>query len=317
MKPYEKLMRGYEDFFPVKNKKHEDYSMGKVRNTPSVQALFFNKLDSVIRSEDEEFFIRGEKETVLEEFKEDNSVRYYFNSLGYRSDEFTKFHNGEHILFSGCSETEGVGGNLDSNWAHIAYTELVKNNKLSGFFNLSRAGWGHETIIMNIMQYIKEYGKPDKIYMLFPNIARKYEWEQSYEDEEWYTHKLKTPYWSPHPDEIYLFGEIRKKQTLEEHRSDIIRFTILLKMFEEYCSSNNIKLQWSSWDQEDAENYKNLNVFKNFVLLPDKAEIILESRYLSVDSETEKTKFRKRDWHHGYLYHYLWAQRFLSVVDTK
>ena len=310
-------MRQYEEFFQPKNKKHEDYAMGKIVQRPSIQAVFFNKIDSVVRSEEEEFFIRGEKETILEDFKEDNSVRYYFNSLGYRSDEFKKNHDGEHILFSGCSETEGVGGNLDSIWAHIVYTELIKKNKLSGFFNLSRAGWGHETIIMNIMEYIKEYGKPDKIYMLFPNISRKYEWDRSSRNEEHYTHRLKTPYWSDEPDELYLFGETRTKQTLEEQRSDIIRFTILLKVFEEYCSSNNIKLQWSSWDQQDAENYKNLKVFKNFILLPDKAEVILESRYLNLDSNTEKTKFRKRDWHHGYLYHYLWAQRFLGIVDTK
>lgn len=310
-------MKDYEDLFVAKNKKHEDYSMGKIQYTHPVHAIFFNKLDSVQRLKDEEFFIRGEKESILKEFKEDNSVRYYFNSLGYRSDEFTKFHNGEHVLFSGCSETEGVGGNLDSNWAHIMYTELMKKTKLSGFFNLSRAGWGHEIIIANILEYIREYGKPDKIYILLPNIARKYEWQGKDKNEEVYDHTIKTPYCSTEPDTFLAHGKIRKKQTLEEQRSDIVRFIILLKMFEDYCSSNSIKLVWSSWDESDAENYKNLNVFKNFVLLPDKAEIILESKTLTVSKDIEKTKFRKRDWHHGYIYHYMWAQRFLSILDTN
>ena len=284
--------------------------MAKIKKDPSVHALFFNTVDSVIRSKEEEFLIVGE--VILEQFKGDDSVRYCFNSLGYRSDEFIKYHDGKHVLFTGCSETEGYGGNLDSSWSYMLYNELIKNNKLSGFFNLSRGGWGHETIIMNTLQYIQEYGKPDKIYMLLPELARKYEWQGSDKNNEHYSHRLKTTYWSK--DDIkFASGKIRPRQTLEEQRSDIIRFTILLRMFEEYCISNNIELLWSCHAEPDAINYQSLYVFKNFIKMPDQAEVILKSKTHKLDTDKEKIKFRKRDWHYGYLYHYMWVQRFMGV----
>lgn len=292
----------------------KEYFMKKIDEDPHLDALFFNKIDKKVRSKEEEFVIVGEN--ILEEFKDDDSVRYYFNSLGYRSDEFTDVHDGQHVLFAGCSETEGYGGNLDSIWAYIMYTELIKTRKLSGFFNVSRAAWGHETILNNIMRYIDAYGKPDKIYMLLPNIARRYEWAGTHKNRERYKHKLKTPYYVEHHIEEW-YGEPREHQTLKEQRSDIVRFTILLRMFEEYCISNHIDLVWSSWARPDAINYKNLNVFKNFILLPDTAEVMLESESFTVDEDKKKYLIRKRDWHHGYMYHYMWAQRFLGLVDTK
>lgn len=302
---YEKIVNG-------DSKKYKQYKLKKIEKQFNTQALFFNQLDIVERSKEEEFLISGEK--ILESFKEEDSVRYYFNSSGYRSDEFTDSHDGEHILFSGCSETEGMGGNLDSNWAHIMYTELAKKTKLSGFFNLSRGGWGHQVIIPNILQYINRYGKPDKIYLLLPNISRKYEWQGNDRNVEVYLHKIKTPYWSNEPTKDGS-GKNRLQQTLEEQRTDLVSFIVLLRMFEEYCISNDIKLLWSTWDEPDATNYKQLNVFKRFILVPYKPEIILKSKSFVVDKDKENIKFRKRDWHHGYLYHYMWAEKFLSVVD--
>jgi len=304
----------YEKIFNREPKKYKEYGLGKIERAYNINALFFNSLDIVHRSKDEEFLIRGEK--ILEQFKEEDNVRYYFNSLGYRSDEFTKNHDGEHILFAGCSETEGMGGNLDSNWAHIMYTELSKKTKLSGFFNLSRGGWGHQVIIPNIIQYIKTYGKPNKIFLLLPNIPRKYEWQGNSKNKEKYVHKIKTPYWSIEPVKDW-YGEPRPTQTLEEQRNDLIGFILLLRMFEEYCISNDIGLVWSTWDEADAKNYKQLDVFQRFILIPYKPEIILKSKSFVVDKDMEKIKFRKRDWHHGYLYHYMWAEKFLSVFDKK
>lgn len=305
----------YEKISNIEPKRYKEYLIGKIKKAYNTNALFFNQLDLVDRSKDEEFLIRGEK--ILEQFQEEDNVRYYFNSLGYRSDEFINSHDGEHILFAGCSETEGMGGNLDSNWAYMVYSELAKKNKLSGFFNLSRGGWGHQIIIPNIIQYIHRYGKPDKIYLLLPNISRKYEWQGNDKNKELYVHKIRSPYWSNEPEVKDWFGEPRLKQTLEEQRDDLVDFIILLKMFEEYCISNNIGLVWSTWSEPDAQNYKQLKVFKRFITIPYKPEVILKSKSFVVDKDKEKIKFRKRDWHHGYLYHYMWAEKFLSVFDKK
>jgi hypothetical protein len=292
-----------------------DYLMKPVKSEWNNQATFFNKLDSQDRSPDEEFIIGGEQ--ILIGNEDDNNVRYYFNSLGYRSDEFTNHHDGQHVLFAGCSETEGVGGNLDAIWAYIMYTKLSEKTKLSGFFNLSKGGWAHETIIPNIMEYIKEYGKPDKIYMMLPNIARRFEWFNDNKDFERYKHVLHTPFWAK-KDITDTNGITRKRQIIEDQRSMIPPFVILVKLFEEYCASNSIELLWSSWSEPDHDNYKTLDVFKNFVTLPSSTEVVLESiDFVTEDDYKMKTLLAKRDGHHGYFYHYKWAQVFLGLVDTK
>jgi hypothetical protein len=292
-----------------------DYLMKPVKDEWNNHATFFNKMDTQHRLPEEEFQVSGEK--MYSGFENDNDVRYYFNSMGFRSDEFIESHDGEHVLFTGCSEGEGVGGNIDAAWSHIIYTELSKKTKLSGFFNLSRAGWGHEAIIPNVIEYINKYGKPDKIYMLLPNIGRKFRWFDDEKDFERYRHVLYTPFWAKN-DVIEKDGTKRTRQTIEDQRSMIPPFIILVKLFEEYCISNNIKLVWSTWSEPDHDNYKSLNVFKNFVTLPTMTEIILESRdFFIEDAYKMKTLLNKRDSHHGYYYHYRWAQGLLGLVDTK
>lgn len=293
----------------------QEYIMKKISESKNMNALFFNKIDSVVRSKEEEFLINSEK--ILPEFIGDDKVRYYFNSLGFRSDEFLENHTGKHVLFAGCSETEGFGGNLEDCWSHMVYTELCKKEKISGFFNLSRAGWGNEIIIANIIQYISRYGKPDKIYMLLPNLSRMFEYVGQEENLETYRHTQLTPYWSQ-KEVKGNDGEKRKRQTLEHQRNMIPSFLILMKLFEEYCMSNNIKLVWGTWAQEDGANYKNLNVFNSFIKLPDHADVLLKSKnFLPKDKEKRKHLLKKRDGHHGYLYHYMWAQSFLGLLDTK
>jgi len=291
-----------------------EYLMKKVKRSINTHAIFFNTIDTVTRSKDEEFKIYGE--TFDEKYDKESSVRYYFNSLGFRSDEFKSHHEGGHILFAGCSEAEGVGGNIESCWPRMIYDKLSETRKLSGFFNLSRRGWGHDVIIPNIIEYIHSYGKPDKIYILFPSLCRDFEWEQG-DLEETYIYSTKTPYFL---NEKFLFsdGTKREKQGLEEQRKLVVKFIVLIKLFEEYCLSNNIELVWSTWSIPDGKNYESLNVFKNFIEMSSTKEAVMKSNNL-LDKEVygSKNLLRKRDGHHGHFYHYWWSQTLLGLVDTK
>lgn len=297
-----------------KHKQYEEYTMKNVKKSKNTHAVFFNMVDAVDRRKEEEFLISYE--VLDKDYDQDDSVRYYFNSLGYRSDEFTKFHDGEHILFAGCSETEGMGGNLDSCWSHMVYRKLSETKKISGFFNLSRGGWGHDLIIANIMQYINTYGKPNKIYILFPNLSRDFEWQGWDNEEECYDHKAKSPYYYL-KDTKFADGTIKLRQGLKEQREQIIKFINLVKLFEEYCISNSIDLIWSTYSIPDGENYKNLNVFKNFIQMSDGNKILSSHKDL-IDEEvySKKNLLWKRDGHAGYLHHYWWSQRFLGLIDT-
>lgn len=298
-----------------KQKLHEEYTMKNVHKDRNTHAVFFNTIDSVHRRKEEEFLI--ETEVIKKEYDQDDSVRYYFNSLGYRSDEFKNFHHGEHILFAGCSETEGWGGNLESCWPYMVYKKLSETKKISGFFNLSRAGWGHDIIIANIIQYINAYGKPNKIYILFPELSRDFEWDGLFDEKEKYVHINKTPYYFL-KDMTFHNGKIKKRQSLEEQRNLVVKFINLIKLFEEYCVSNDIELAWSTHSIPDSENYKALDVFKKFIEMPDYNDIIPKYKDL-FDEElySKKNLLKKRDGHMGYLFHYIWSQKFLGLLDTN
>jgi hypothetical protein len=298
-----------------RHKTHEEYLMNNIHKFTNTHAVFFNTLDRIYRKKEEEFLIHSE--VLNDDYDQDPSVRYYFNSLGYRSDEFTKVHEGEHVLFAGCSETEGMGGDLESCWSYMTYKKLSETQKLSGFFNLSRGGWGHDVIIPNIIEYINTYGKPNKIYMLLPNLSRGFVWNGSLNQEELYYHTQKTPYFFL-KDVTLLDGKTRPRQTLKEQRTSIVNFINLVKLFEEYCISNSIDLVWSTYSIPDGENYKNLNIFKNFIEMSDAHTIISKGEnFFDEEIYSKKNLLYKRDGHLGYLHHYWWSQRFLGLIDTN
>ena len=94
------------------------------------------------------------------------------NSLGFKSDEFTKDHIGQHLLFAGCSVTYADGIPLQYSWSKLLYDYLNKQEKASGYFNIAGPGMTIVEIVMQIFIYIAEYGKPDKIFVFFPDIGR-------------------------------------------------------------------------------------------------------------------------------------------------
>ena len=61
----------------------------------------------------------------VENGEDDGLVSYEYNSNFFRCDEFTDSHKEKyHVVFGGCSETEGIGGNLNESWAYKLYLKL-------------------------------------------------------------------------------------------------------------------------------------------------------------------------------------------------
>ena len=89
--------------------------------------------------------------------KQDWKVTYRYNSDWFRCDHFTKTHNGLHIVFSGCSNTEGVGNDIENTWSHMVYKELSKTYNLSGYFNIGKGGYGWHKIINNCSRTILSF----------------------------------------------------------------------------------------------------------------------------------------------------------------
>jgi hypothetical protein len=256
--------------------------------------------------------VSAEKDT-----KDDGSVVYNYNSELFRSDEFIKNHNGQHILFSGCSESEGVGGNIEDAWTKILYNKISKEIKCSGFFNLSRAGWGWNRIILNCLIYFEKYGYPNFLFILLPNNQRKFDYsenghlnDQGFSMGNWkYVQKYPNYYFKK--DGLDLADQNIITSKPKEYNEDFINFLISWKLFNKICEDNKIKLFFSTWDKLEDENIKEIKIFNNFVTVFDNDK----NKYLKqFYNENKKTKIDiiKRDGHEGKFGHFVWSEKFYN-----
>jgi hypothetical protein len=248
----------------------------------------FDKMENFI--EPNTFFTMHPKEIFMFEMMgkeplDDGSVNYVYNNDGFRSDNFTNIHNGKHLLFSGCSEGEGIASPLNTMWNKIVYDSLNKENKYSGFFNVAIDNFGFHKVIFNIINYITKYGKPDEIFLLMPDVCRLNQWDSQNNNY----HQI----WV-NPDKLTT------KKDQENFMNAIIDFIPFMKLFESYCNSNKIKLKWSTWSYLDGKVFSMINTFKYF----------FEMDY-SLETNVDKSKKTRRDGHQGEYYHSIWAQNFI------
>lgn len=224
--------------------------------------------------------------------RESWDVEYKFNSDLFRSDHFKKEHDGLHIVFSGCSSTEGVGIKQEHTWAYNIYNELSKTKKIDGYYNLGQSNTGYHQIIGNFLTYVEKYGKPDYLFVLLPNIQRRY---------------------------IYLEEENRwVYDSSEPHINDYISvFPVWAKTWQSfinYCKINEIKLFWSTWDAKDRGHIElSLLSQESFVPINVDNDPEIISQMLEAKSLTKKEIYA-RDEHPGPLLNYLWSKNFLDKL---
>ena len=233
---------------------------------------------------------------------DDGTINYKYNNLGYRCDTFWQKTNGVRVLFSGCSETAGIGNNIDNMWSTKVYKYLEQNSAVDGYFNLGLSGSGYTRIINNLINHMNLYGSADYVFILFPNIAR---WTEWVDDSTGYNN-IGLGEWHG--------GEKNKDDTdIKTQRNNLINFITMIKLFEAFCELNNTKLYWSTWDKNDEYNYKLLSkrqIFKNFVNLELSSveELILNE----INSKKDKTYFFTRDKHLGTGWHDYFADSFID-----
>lgn len=242
--------------------------------------------------------------------REDSKVEYRYNSELFRSDEFIKDHNGLHILFAGCSNTEGVGSNIEDTWSYLVYQEFTKQNKVSGYFNLGKGGYGWHKIISNCVTYINKYGAPDYLFINMPNILRNYIWN---ENELQYSYRQKLPYGDVGMEHNDYFNE--NKSTVEEHRKNYPIFLTSWILFVEYCKSLNIKLLWTTWDELDGLNIKVSGYFDDsfFLLKQNLSKDIFEI----TNGAAKESDIRARDGHPGRAIQAIWANIFVKEIQDR
>jgi hypothetical protein len=165
---------------------------------------------------------------------------YNVNSYAYRCDEFKTTHKEKHVLFSGCSNTYGIGLKKEEIWAHKVYSKINETEGSSGYFNVSLGGNNIINSILNIFKYCKKFGNPDIIFINLPCHSRFFDF-----DKNEMVYRIKT--YNNFYENYYI-----NKLTVYNYYF----------MLEQYCKTNNIKLFSFTWSLYDDYYFnKNKKIF--------------------------------------------------------
>ena len=192
----------------------------------------------------------------------------------------------------------------------MLYDRIDYVNDTSGYFNLGKAGWGYQRIMNSITTYVDEYGKPDYIFLLHPNVARPIEWsiDQNRYNQVQYPHNF---------NEINVNHNIKLDETKQKNL--FIEFVYAMSLFEKYCKAMGIKLIWTTWETEIES--KNIKFFQHqfpsyFHLHSDEdlTEFIKRDRPNMIFRTDDLTR---RDNHSGILKCKWWGNQFAAQAQRK
>jgi len=275
-----------------KNFKMKDYGTiaGSVRGYPSkyyqyddgvIDRLFFNNLDKADLLALHDVMVASGKKISSKFF-------YTLNSLKYRSEEF---YSNPEVIFSGCSFTYGMGLEEEYLWTDILAKKINKK-----YINLALPGKSTSSIINNLYSYIREYGKPEYIFCLFPNFNR---FELPINPDIIISERnLSNDQYNSSPifedngvdagayiQDIIMYQEdlsdkpkYSKKPHVAENilSTDISYWTAIkhILLFEQYCEAAGIKFFWTTWEKDlniaiNLLKDRYLNQYKNFMLLDE------------------------------------------------
>ena len=233
---------------------------------------------------------------------EDHTPDIRLNSNGYRSDEFTTHHEGRHILFSGCSNTFGLGLKQEEMWSTKLLSKISSTGqKISGNFNISYPGSGVFEIVSNTIRYCNRYGAPDFIFIQILDAARFYDIDDRDRDQVKNT-ILRLPNTPPDFTEKLL-----KQLRLHNYQ--------YLMMLEAFCKAKEIDLFILSW--------KNKKYFEEDVDLENLYDSDPEKIAKSVSSYIEKSPkepfaIRARDQKHpGIAIQEYWAEFAFNLYNKS
>lgn len=242
----------------------------------------------------------------IKDGNEDWEVEYSFNNDLFRSDHFQSNHDGLHVLFGGCSNTEGVGSNIHDNWSHMLYREISKYKKVSGYFSIAKGGYGWHQIFLNFKVYVEKYGAPDYYLVLHPDIMRFYEWKD--EKKHWG--------YSWQYNQKNIGKDFSREEYETKHREVFPNWVAAMSIFIAYCESVGTKFIWTTWDKEEMENIKNSNFFNSTYFTPYVHDSNTVKR-LRPDGKFQKDDINFRDGHPGKIQQQLWFESFRDELIKR
>ena len=200
----------------------------------------------------------------------DDHNTYEINAFGLRGE----IYKNPDVIAGGCSITFGLGVPEKGRWTNILGNTINKN-----IMNLATPGASVESVCNTIIQYSMNNTMPKEIFCLMPDFFRR----MVVVDKEFYKTKasknsfaegqdyLALLYCNPivYPANNGVFMEVTNKKYIEDSISPhqlIMNSINAIYMLESFCSSNNIKLYWTTWDMSSHLVMEELLKVENFKL---------------------------------------------------
>jgi hypothetical protein len=231
-------------------------------------------------------------------------IYYSYNTLGYRSSELTSKCN---TLIAGCSHTFGLGIPQEEIWADV----LCKRLNVE-YQNISMVGGAVNTIVQNIFSYIKLFGNPKNIFILFPDISRIHlpnvnkilENENGFGFNFCYSIASGSDLISDRPK--FSKAPHKVSDVLPNESVMYINLHSILNL-EMYCLAAGINLKYSIWNKDSVDIIKkiksiNKSSFLNFI--ETDIDNFKRYRYLEkgIIDDPECHQEYKRSWGNRYYY---------------
>ena len=234
---------------------------------------------------------------------EDPLISYKINNYGYRSDDIVKEHSQNNFLYGGCSNTFGIGTPLKSIWSYQL------NSFLNGekFINLGINSGSYKTMVYDVFNYIRNFGKPKGVFLLLPNLQRQINFIENKEKN------------------VVMFINSYRNRSQEENISRVIsektnlfEFYNTLKMLEDYLFELDIPLIWTTWDPNLDKKISKSKGFKNYVTLDNfKVYHKLNSSKKPEELDNDYWDVARDNSHLGSKYHLFYASIMYDEWKNK
>lgn len=230
-----------------------------------------------------------------------SKISYKLNNVGQRGDDFNKLDNTKtNILFAGCSITFGHYLPENYSWPYHVYKYFKDLGIDLGPLNIvSFPGASGPKIVFNILKYFNNYGIPDYVFILMPDIFRYYNPAKD--------GKSLNPV-IPFTDGDDITEEINPL-------SRIYEFQQFYRILEIICNLLNIKLYSTSWSSSANEIMSNFDFNTYEKVNYNDRDIVssLDEDYLKLfDKDFYITAADQI--HAGFFPQYAYAQYFINRV---
>ena len=176
-------------------------------------------------------------------------IIYRINKDGFRSQHFENFNkNKKNVLIAGCSISLGHGLPENITW----HQEMLKQIKFDEYYNLSSMGASTRLIVKNILTFIRKNGKPEYIFVIFPNFGRDLQFDR---DIDGFTSCVVNKLFVLSPKE-YMTSSLYTKNYQYEY--SVFTSIDYIRILEDICEYLNIKLIWSTWDTQSKYVFNKL-----------------------------------------------------------